>query len=149
MERLYDYAMELGVRVEFTDLAHLKRNGDYSHRLRLIRIQDGMQVRKTRHTFGHELAHATFGDEPSMLPHIHKRQEDRADEWAAHFLIHHDDFKDAEERHSGHIPAMAVDLYVLEKTVKAYARTLHRFGKELYVNPRHGVGQWDARFEVA
>ncbi|UOQ60344.1 ImmA/IrrE family metallo-endopeptidase [Leucobacter rhizosphaerae] len=149
MEALYDYAMELGVQVEFTDLRHLRRNGDYCHELKLIRLQDGMTPRKTRHTFGHELGHATMGDEPSMLPHIHQRQEDRADEWAAHFLIDPDAFRESEQRHNGKVDAMAVDLYVLDKTIHAFKRTLNRVGDSLYVGAKMGVGQWARRFEVA
>ncbi|QIK63663.1 ImmA/IrrE family metallo-endopeptidase [Leucobacter viscericola] len=148
MERLYDYATELGVQIEFADLQYLKRSGDYCHELRLIRIQDGMMPRKTRHTLGHELGHATHGDEPSVLPHIQKRLEDRADEWAAHFLIEHDAFREAEERHSGHIPAMAVDLYVLEKTVRAYVRTLDRIGNAVYISSKLGAGQWTEKVKA-
>lgn len=149
MDALYEYAMELGVQVEYTDLRHLRRNGDYCHELKLIRLQYGMLPRKTRHTFGHELGHATFGDEPSMLPHVHKRQEDRADEWAAHFLIHPADFEEAELKHGGHVPSMATDLYVLDRTVEAFKRTLDRIGDQLYVHSRMGEGQWSQRFEVA
>ncbi|QIK62311.1 ImmA/IrrE family metallo-endopeptidase [Leucobacter viscericola] len=149
MQRLFDYAMELGVRVEFTDLSHLKHNGDYCHKRKLVRIQDGMQPRKTRWVFGHELGHATVGDEPSMFPWIQQRQEDKADEWAAHFLIDPNDFREVEEQHNGHIPSMAVDLYVLEKSVRAYMRTLNRIGDELYIAPKMGVGQWAAKLEVA
>ena len=149
MDALFDYAMQLGVRVEFTDLSYLNRNGDYCHELKLIRLQDGMQPRKTRHTFAHELGHATLGDEPSILSHVHQRQEDRADEWAAHFLIAPADFKDVEQRHNSKIDAMASDLYVLERTVRAYVRTLDRLGDRLYVHSRMGEGQWTRRFEVA
>ena len=149
MEHLYHHAMMLGVRVEFTDLTHLRRNGDYCHELRTIRLQDGMMPRKLRHVFAHELAHASYGDEPSILPDEDARQERRADEWAAHFLIDAGEYRDAEERHSGKIDAIAADLYVIDRTVEAYRRTLHRIGNTVYVKPRHGIGQYAHRFEAA
>ncbi|MEV8338480.1 ImmA/IrrE family metallo-endopeptidase [Leucobacter sp. NPDC077196] len=141
--------MALGVRVEFTDLRHLRRNGDYCHELRLIRLQDGLLPRKLRHVYAHELGHATHRDEPSMFSAENARQERRADEWAAHFLIDADEYREAEERHAGKIDAMAVDLYVLERTIIAYQRTLQRIGDTVYVHPRYGFGQWSDRYEVA
>lgn len=149
MRRLYEYAMTLGLTVEFTDLTHLNCNGDYIKERGLIRIQDGMMPRKTRHTFAHELGHATHGDVPSLLPHINRRQEDRADEWAAHFLIESAEFSASEERFNGHVESMAADLYVLKRTINAYKRTLNRYGDTIYANARMGAGQWDRKFEVA
>ncbi len=149
MQSLFDYARMLGVQVEFTDLSHLRRNGDYCHELKHVRIQDGMMQRKTRHVLAHELGHATANDVPSMLPHIHRRQEERADEWAAHFLISVAEYRDAEELHNGKVDAMAVELHVLERTVRAYQRTMDRIGDTTYIRPRLGIGQWLDRIEVA
>ena len=149
MQDLYDYAAMLGVRVEYADLSHLDRTGDYCKRTRVIRLHEGMMPRKTRHVLAHELAHAVYEDEASMFIDVHRWQEDRADEWAAHLLIGVDDFREAEERHSGHIPSIAADLYVLEKTVRAFMRTLTRIGDTVYVNAKQGAGQWENKFEVA
>lgn len=149
MQDLYDYAKALGVRVEYADLSHLDRTGDYCRRTRVIRLQEGMMPRKTRHVLAHELAHAVFDDEASMFIDLHRWQEDRADEWAAHLLIDVADFKEAEEKHSGHIPSIASELYVLEKTVRAFMRTLTRIGDTVYVNSKQGAGQWDMKVEVA
>lgn len=148
MERLYDYAESLSVQVEFTDLSHLKRNGDYCDELKLVRVQSGMQARKTRHILGHELGHATHHDVPSMFPHIQRKQELRADEWAAWFLIDPVRFSEVEEQHGGHLESMAVDLHVLRKTVEAFKRTLLRVGDDVYAYPRMGVGQWHRRMEA-
>lgn len=148
MERLHDYAMALNVQVEYTDLSHLHRNGDYCHSLRLIRLQEGLLPRKERHTFAHELGHATFGDEPSMFPHVHRLQEARADEWAAQFLIDPHEFSESEQRHGGHVETMATELYVLPKTIEAYKRTLSRVGNSVYVKARMGAGQWKNRISA-
>ena len=148
MDELFKHAAELGVGVEFTNLKHLHRNGDYSARHHLIRLQDGMMPRKTRHVFAHELAHAYYRDEPSMLEHLNHAHERRADEVAAHILIRADEYREAEERFNGHTESIAAELYVLPRTVDAYRRTLCRIGDDVYVRPKHGVGQWHAKYRA-
>lgn len=142
MQQLHDYAMMLGVSVEYADLTHLGISGDYHHESRAIRLQDGMVYRKHRTAFGHELGHATRGDVPSMFPHIEARQERHADEWAAHFLFDEAEYRIAEEKYGARTDWIAQELCVLERLVIAYERTLHRIGDEIYVSPKMGAGQW-------
>lgn len=149
MDRLYAYAMELDVRITYTNLTHLKRNGDYCRRHHSIRLQHGMVYRKERSVLAHELAHATYGDEPTMFDHVNTKQERQADEWAAHFLINRQDYELAEDQHGLHVPSMAQELCVLEKLVHAYERSLQRIGDSVYVNPRMGAGQHHQKYEVA
>lgn len=137
--------MELAVRVEYTDLTHLNRHGDYHPATRHLRIQEGMVYRKHRSVLAHELAHATYGDEPSIFDYINVKQERRADEWAAHFLIDTAEYRQAEEKYGTRIDWIAQELDIIERLVVAYERTLHRIGDNTYVNPRMGIGQHYAR----
>lgn len=143
MRELYDYATKLGVSIEYTNLKG--RIGGYRHDRRHIRIQTGMLYRKERSVLAHELAHATFGDEPDMFGQMSKRAEDRADEWAAHFLIDRDEYRLAEEKFGTNVEWIAQELYVLKKIVIAYERTLQRIGDEIYMCPKMGTGQWLAK----
>ena len=149
MQTLFDLADDLGVRIEYANLDLLGRDGDYNKRTRTIRLQHGMVHRLERSVLAHELAHATRGDERTFFGYYDDRDERAADEWAAHFLIHPDEYRDAEERHNGKIDAIASDLYVLNRTVEAYQRTLRRIGNTVYVHPKYGVGQYAKRYEVA
>jgi len=145
MQALYDYAMARGVQIEYCDLRHLGRSGDCHPPTKHIRIQTGLLYRKERSVLAHELAHEYYGDEPDMFGHMPQRVEDRADEWAAHFLFTPDDYRYAEERFGTHLGWIAQELGVLEKLVVAYERTLHRIGNEIYINPKMGAGQWVQR----
>lgn len=142
MQELYDYAMARGVQIEYCDLRHLRRAGDCHAPTKHIRLQTGMLYRKERSTLAHELAHEYYGDEPDMFGSLPKRVEDRADEWAAHFLIDHNEYRIAEEKYGTHLDWIAQELCVLEKLVVAYERTLQRIGNSIYINPKLGSGQW-------
>lgn len=147
MQRLYDYATQLGVTIEYTKLDG--RVGGYRHDIRHIRMQQGMLPVKERSVLAHELGHATYGDEPTIFRHMNSKQERRADEWAAHFLIDAEEYRLAEERFGSHTRWIAQELGVLEKLVHAYERTLHRVGDSVYVSPRMGAKQWGRKMEVA
>src|SRR5699024_11029458 len=54
---------------------------------RIITIRDGMGHRKTRCTLAHELGHAVHNDQPAPDERTYRRQETRADRWAAGALI--------------------------------------------------------------
>lgn len=138
MEALFDYAASRGVQVEYCDLRHLGRAGDYHAPTKHIRIQQGMLYRKERSVLAHELAHAHYSDEPDLFGNLGPRMEARADEWAAHFLIHPDEYRLAEERYGTRTDWIAQELCVLEKLVIAYERTLHRIGDTIYVHPKLG-----------
>ncbi len=64
--RLHDALEALSVRVEYVELP-ADRDGEYVHRLRLMRLRPGMSARLHRSVLAHETAHAVFGDEPSMF----------------------------------------------------------------------------------
>jgi len=148
MHHLFDIARAMGVRIEYTDLTRLDRDGDYCARTNTIRLQTGMSRRLTRSVLAHELAHVTFGDEPSMFGPVNAKQERRADEWAALRLITSEAFREAEQLHGGHAAAMAVELGVITDIVEAYQRILLRVGDTVYTQPRMGAGQWHERTQL-
>lgn len=145
MQQLFDYANTMGVSIEWVDLA--SRDGEYREDLKLIRLRAGMSPRLERFTLAHELAHAHFGDVPSMFPMEHARQEERADEWAAERLINMEQYREVEQLREGHVPAMAHDLGVVTRCVYAYQRLLARLGDSVYLRPRMGAGCWAARVD--
>lgn len=149
MKHLYDIAHALGVRIEHADLSHLERDGDYCARTNMIRLQTGMTRRLARSVLAHELAHAVFGDVPSMFGPVNAKQERRADEWAALRLITREDYRLAEALHNGHAPAIAVELDIMPDIVEAYQRVLLRVGDTVYTRPRMGAGQWHDRIHLA
>ena len=140
---LRDMADALGLTIEYVDLA--TRDGEYRHDLGLIRLREGMTLRKERCTLAHEIAHAVFADVPSQFGPVNAKQERRADEWAALRLIDLDQYRSVEEQWSGNLGAMAFDLGVTMKIIRAYQRVLERIGDTVYVGPRMGEGQWVAR----
>lgn len=143
---LLDMADALGVSVEHTPLA--RRDGEYRHDLKLIRLREGMTLRLERSILAHELGHAVFGDVVSKHGPVNAKQERRADEWAALRLITPQAYAAAEERWHGHVGAIAYDLGVISRLVTTYQGLLTRIGDTVYQQPRHGTGQWTRRIEV-
>jgi len=104
-----------------------------------------MLYRKERSVLAHELAHATYGDKPDIFGNTSRRQEARADEWAAHFLIDHHEYRIAEERYGARTDWISQELCVLDRLVIAYERTLQRIGNTVYMRRGHTLD----RYEVA
>lgn len=148
MKALYDFADALNVEIVYCRLPR-DRDGDYDAKTNTIRLRAGMTYRLHRHTLAHELAHAVFGDVPTMFGPVNAKQERRADEWAALRLIDSDDYRAAEEIHGSHPPALAQELNVVTRTVEAYQRVLERIGDTVYLQPRMGAGQWALKEQVA
>lgn len=149
MQHLYNLAESLGVRLEYTDLTHLDRDGDCCIDTRTIRLQTGMLYRLERSVLAHELAHMIRGDRRTMFGFYDARDENRADEWAAHLLIDMEEYSIAEARCGNNIEAIAQELEVMDYLVEAYERTLSRIGDILYVGARLGDGQWQMKVRVA
>lgn len=121
------------------------RDGEYRHDLSRIRLRHGMSPRLECWTLGHELGHAVHGDIRTCNDRVTSKQERRADEWAARFLIDLDRYRDVELLREGHVPSMAYDLGVISRGVEVYQRVLERLGDHVYLKPQHGVGQFAAR----
>lgn len=143
MHHLVDMATALGIVIEYVPM--LRRDGEYRHDLKRIRLRLGMTTRLERSILAHELGHAVFGDVPSRFGPVNAKQERRADEWAARQLIHVDDYRLAEEIHNGHVPAMAHDLGVISRLITAYQGILLRLGPTTYLDPRLGARQYAAK----
>jgi Zn-dependent peptidase ImmA (M78 family) len=124
MQLLFDLAEMQGIRVEYARLRG--RDGEYRDDLRLIRLREGMSLRRMRSILAHELGHAAFGDVPTPYGPLHARQERRADEWAALRLISFEAYREAESVREGHVASMAHDLGVISRIVEAYQRVLER-----------------------
>ncbi|MFJ4173337.1 ImmA/IrrE family metallo-endopeptidase [Microbacterium sp. NPDC089696] len=148
IEKLFDMADALGVRIEYADLAHLDRDGDYNPITKVMRLQRGMSRRLLQCTLAHELCHAIFGDRPSKFGPVNAKQERRADEWAALRLIDRDAYRDAERMHDGNVTLMCQTLDVIEDILIAYQRVLLRVGDTVYVAPKMGAGQWHQKVDV-
>ena len=148
MERIWGMLDALGIAVEYTDLPR-DRDGEYLHDHSLIRLQRDMPTRLQRSVLAHECAHAVFADVLSMFGPVNRKQERRADEWAALRLVTVDDYKRAEALHHGRADAMAVELNVTLRLVEAYQRVLLRVGDTVYVAPRMGAGQYSHMEQIA
>ncbi|MGX9346595.1 ImmA/IrrE family metallo-endopeptidase [Microbacterium sp. KNMS] len=148
--RLLDLVDYLGYRIVYTDLSHIHppRDGDTDHETRTIRLQPDMAHRLWVSTLAHEIAHVVYMDFPTMFGPVHRKQERRADEWAARLLIPVSCYREVEEYRGGHIPTMALDLGVTVKIVEAFQRLLLRLDDTVYVRPRDGAGQWDHKIEL-
>lgn len=143
MQELFDFADRLGIRVEWASLR--LHNGEYRHDLSRIRLRHGMSPRLERWTLAHELGHAAHADIRTCNDRVTSKQERRADEWAARFLIAIDHYREVEHLREGHIASMAHDLGVVPRGIEAYQKVLSRLGDHVYLKPQHGVGQFAAR----
>lgn len=123
--------------------------GGYHDGLRQIRLNPGQSYRVNRSFLAHEIAHALFRDTPTHFGPVAAKQERRAWEWAATYLITPEDYSQAEQLRDGHAPAMAHDLGVTVELIATYRETLQRIGDTVYVRARMGAGMWDHREAIA
>lgn len=149
MKDLHNLATALGIRIEYADLTHLDRDGDSNIDTRTIRLQTGMLQRLERSVLAHEIAHIIRGDRHTMFGYYDKRDERRADEWAALHLIDLIEYQIAEAKFGNNIEYIAQELNVMDWVVEAFERMLLRVGNEIYIRSKMGAGQWLNRFEVA
>lgn len=108
-----------------------------------------MLYRLERSVLAHELAHMIRGDRRTMFGYYDARDERRADEWAAYFLIDIFDYRLSEEKCGANIEAIAQELNVMDYIVEALEQSMYRVGDTIYVNSKMGAGQWARKFEAA
>lgn len=148
MHPIYSYATALGAAITYTDLSHLGRDGDTDVDRRHIRLQDGMTCRLEVCTLAHEVAHLLRGDRTTMFGYFDERDERRADEWAARYLVDIDEYRHAEAMCGTNTKALANELDVVLWVVEAFERQLCRIGDHVYLNPKYGAGNFEFRFEA-
>lgn len=146
MQHLLTLADELGITV--IERAGL-RLGGYHGGSTTIRLNPALPRRVARSVLAHEIGHHVFGDAPSPYGPVMAKQERRADEWAARYLISPDAFAETERHRGGHTASMAFDLGVTVELVDAFRRLLLRVGDTTYVGARMGAGQWHDRRDCA
>lgn len=144
----YEMLDALGIEIEYCNVPH-DRDADTDVEGKHMRVQWDLRPRTHRCTIVHELAHVIFGDVPSMFGPVNAKQERRADEWAAKFLIDLDEFRRAEELCLGRTESMAVALFVTTDLIEAFRRLLLRVDTTVYVAPKMGAGQYTHRIEIA
>lgn len=149
MHQLHQLAVSLDVSIEYEDLTHLGRDGDCNIDTRTIRLQHGMLERLERCVCAHEIAHFIRGDRRTMFGYYDDRDERRADEWAAHFLIDITEYRIAEAKYGTNLEYIGQELNVMDYIVEAFERTMDRIGDTVYMDGRMGAGQWTRKFEVA
>ncbi|WP_100813914.1 ImmA/IrrE family metallo-endopeptidase [Microbacterium lacus] len=123
MDDLISLANELGLTV--VERAGRKLGG-YNASTMSIRLDPGMTRRTARSVLAHEIAHHIFGDVPAAHGPVRARQERRANEWAALYLIQLEAFMEAERLRDGHTASMAFDLNVTAELVEAFRRVVLR-----------------------
>lgn len=143
MQSLFDFAEEIGFKVEYAPLC--ARDGECRVDLQRIRLREGMAPRLERWVLAHELGHAVNGHQLTIFGRPEPKQEREADEWAAVRLIDLDTYREVEALREGHVPSMAHDLGIVTKGVLAYQGILARLGDQVYLKPKHGVGQYTAK----
>ncbi|UOQ56042.1 ImmA/IrrE family metallo-endopeptidase [Leucobacter allii] len=148
MQNLHALAALLDVTIDYDDLTHLGRDGDYDRRTRTIRLQRGMLYRLERSVLAHELIHVIRDDEKTMFGFYDARDERIADELAGYLLFEISEYRLAEEKCGSHIEGIALELGVMGWVIEAFQRSLDRLGESVYVHGRMGVGQFVARFEA-
>lgn len=87
---------------------------------RLISLRAGLGPVNRRCTLAHELAHAIHGDDPAATGWLRARQEARADQQAADWLIDPDAYRQAEAMHGPHPGALAAELGVTVHLVQVW-----------------------------
>lgn len=123
MDQLLRLAAEHGVRVIERQG---KTPGGFDPRSSTIRLDPGMSARTRCSVLAHELAHAVLGHFPTADAMMRRRQEQRADEWAARLLISPSAYASAESMRGTHPASLAFELGVTIELVIAYRRILHR-----------------------
>lgn len=116
LDYLLQHCADLGLEVDWADLGD-RRRGEYWRDNDLIVLSTRLTQRQAVVCLAHEIAHAHFGDTCST-PAI----ERRAWEYAAGFLISPQEYAEAERMVGCHPAALALELDVTVKLIRAWRR---------------------------
>lgn len=100
--------------------------GWYSPSRRLISTRSGLTIAEYRSTLSHELGHAYYDDHPITHGWFGRRQERRADEFAAHLLIDPNQLHESASFYGDNLPAIAHDLEVTLRLLTNHLTSLKR-----------------------
>jgi len=114
------YAESQGVEVIERHLPTTWPHALYIPELNTIYLEARQPHCYKRANLAHELGHAHYGDTPTGNGHYDQRQEQRADEYAAHLLINPADFEASAIWHQDCLPAIADDLEVTHHLLKIW-----------------------------
>ena len=117
---LHDMAYSLGVTLRHHDGLP---KGWYSPSLRVISTKRGMAVWDYKSTLAHELGHAVYNDQKTGHDDFDKRQEDRANKFAAELLITEADLAHLAPWHGNDLVGLALDLEVTPELLETYLTT--------------------------
>lgn len=118
-EQLLTELENMGIRIETRKLTRTLR-GYYSHRERLVVVNEGLSYPQRRTTLAHELVHAKRGDDGHQSLEVERRVNQRA----AKLLISPTEYALAERLHGPNVAAIARELEVTPAVVQAYAEIL-------------------------
>lgn len=94
--------------------------GYYDHKARTISTRRGMSPAMYRSTLAHELAHATYRDEPTGTGRYDEKQGQRAHRFAAKLLINDDTFAADFTWCQGNLQALAEKLEITQHLLGIY-----------------------------
>lgn len=118
----------LEVRLAHHDTGPL---GWYSPSLQTISTRRGLTIADYKSTLAHELGHAVYRDQHTGHGHFDRKQETRADRFAARLLIDPEQLATSAAFYRDNLPAIANDLDITPHLLRIYLsavpeRTTHQ-----------------------
>lgn len=132
LDELLHHCGDLGIDVEYEDLAHLSHRGEWRWWSMTIALHHQLTAVQMVSVLAHELGHVAFGD-TSSTPAV----ERRAWEYAASMLVTPEEYAAAEGLVGCHVGALAKELGVTTKLVEAWRRWWTRAGHLLHPAALH------------
>lgn len=119
LHELHDLAHRLGVELRHhTGLP----KGWYSPSERAISTMRDMPIWDYKSTLAHELGHAVYNDGHTGHGHVDRRQEHRADQFAAQLLIDPVELAELAKWHGDDLDSLAADLEVTPHILHTYLK---------------------------
>ncbi len=127
LDLAYRHAADLGLLVVEEDLG--RRFGEYLDDAQVIVVNSRLTTAQRTSCLAHEVAHAVFGDRRSA-PEL----ERRADQYGAALIISAEEYRAAEESVGEHEGALASELGVTPRLIRAWREWWRRRGHLSHVS---------------